>query len=313
MPSVANAALTLDGHTVHSNDPLQVDPGPHIVAGTAPGHARTAQTITLARAETRRVDLRLEKAGGSAVVPVVVTIIAVLAVGAIVAGIVLATSHEAAPYCGTLNECIMPQLDFSPRVVLPLLITYGLAACSAAQSQILLWLDTDLSPSALPKVRVRCGYDWDGATGSPDPRCTQTYTRTGAAPTILIPGSLGFTGDPSRPNDVFTIVLDDGSVVPAVQRTLRVVFLPQQTAQVTVVLSSGCRTLVDASAAQPCPQAQTQCTLSQSCAISPGTTCGNDAICRSVFVASGETVVVSTPITPEVVTLDATLDDSNAV
>ena len=170
-----------------------------------------------------------------------------------------------------------------------------IVSCTSAPSQLLVWVDTDLSPCALPQVRVRCGYDWDGQQGTPDPQCSQTYTRTGPSPTILVPGSLGFTADPARVHDSFTIVFDDGSAAPALQRTVRFSFVPQQTAQLTVALASGCLIVAGASNVHPCPPGLTQCTQSQSCASVPGMTCGNDATCRPSAVSSSELLVASLP------------------
>ncbi len=110
VPSVSGAQLTLDNQPIHANEEIQTDPGTHVVTGTAPGHARAAQTLTLRRSEQRRFELRLERTGGGVPIGVVVgsTVGGILVVAGIVLAVVL-LSHEEAPNCGSLNVCVNPQ------------------------------------------------------------------------------------------------------------------------------------------------------------------------------------------------------------
>ncbi len=109
VPSVTSAQLTLDNQPVRANEEIQTDPGNHVIAATASGYARTAQTLTLTRAESRRLDLRLERSGGG----ILSQWWFWTAVGVVVAGgaalTVVLLSHEEAPNCGSLNVCVSPQ------------------------------------------------------------------------------------------------------------------------------------------------------------------------------------------------------------
>jgi hypothetical protein len=108
-PSVENARITVDGNAAEPNTDVTLDPGNHVVEVTAQGYVRNAQTITLRQSESRRLDVRMERAGGISVGAVVGIVAGVVAAGvtAVVLGVVL--SREEDPYCGTLNYCIMPQ------------------------------------------------------------------------------------------------------------------------------------------------------------------------------------------------------------
>jgi tetratricopeptide (TPR) repeat protein len=109
VPSVSGAQITLDNQAVHANEEIQTDPGNHVVAATASGYARSGQTFTLQRAEQRRIDLRLERAGGGILSQWWLwTIVGVVVAGGVAVAIV-AASHEEMPNCGTLDVCISPQ------------------------------------------------------------------------------------------------------------------------------------------------------------------------------------------------------------
>ncbi|MEI8254892.1 MAG: hypothetical protein WCJ30_04390 [Deltaproteobacteria bacterium] len=110
VPSVSGAQLTLDNQPVRANEEIQTDPGNHVIAATSAGYARAAQTLTLRRSESRRYELRLERAGGGFPLAPVLggTIGGVVVVGLVVLSVVL-LSHEAAPDCGTLHVCVSPQ------------------------------------------------------------------------------------------------------------------------------------------------------------------------------------------------------------
>jgi hypothetical protein len=107
-PSVANATITLDEQPVTAGEVIDTDPGNHVVSVTAPGFTRNAQTVTLARGETRQLDVQLERAGGGILSQWWLwTAVGVVVAGGVAASVVL-LSHEAAPDCGLLNVCITP-------------------------------------------------------------------------------------------------------------------------------------------------------------------------------------------------------------
>jgi tetratricopeptide (TPR) repeat protein len=111
VPSVSSVQLTLDDQPVHANEEIQVDPGNHVVTGTAQGYARAAQTFTLHRSEQRRVELHLERTGGGGILSQwwFWTGVGVIVAGGVAVGAVVLLSHEAPPNCGTLNVCVSPQ------------------------------------------------------------------------------------------------------------------------------------------------------------------------------------------------------------
>jgi hypothetical protein len=109
VPSVESARITIDGSPANLNDPVTLDPGNHVIEVVAQGYVRNAQTLTLRQGETRRLDVRMEQGGGISTGAVVGIVAGVVAAGAATGVLIWALSGEERPYCGTLNQCIMPQ------------------------------------------------------------------------------------------------------------------------------------------------------------------------------------------------------------
>jgi tetratricopeptide (TPR) repeat protein len=108
-PSVEGARVSIDGNPADANTEVTVDPGNHVVEVTAPGHARYARTLTLRQSETLRHEARLERSGGVSTGAVVGIVAGVVAAGVLTGILWWRLSGEEDPYCGTLNQCIMPQ------------------------------------------------------------------------------------------------------------------------------------------------------------------------------------------------------------
>jgi|LNFM01.2.fsa_nt_gb tetratricopeptide (TPR) repeat protein len=109
VPSVEGARVTIDGNPVDSNTDVTVDPGNHVVEVTAQGYARYARTLTFRDSESQRHDARLERSGGVSAGVVVGIVSGVVAAGVLTGILIWRLSGEEKPYCGTLDQCIMPQ------------------------------------------------------------------------------------------------------------------------------------------------------------------------------------------------------------
>ncbi len=109
VPSVERARITIDGNPANNGDVVTLDPGNHVIEVVAQGYVRNAQTLALRQGETRRLDVRMEQGGGVSTGVVVGIVAGVVAAGAATGVLIWALSGEERPYCGTLNQCIMPQ------------------------------------------------------------------------------------------------------------------------------------------------------------------------------------------------------------
>ncbi|MBL8685301.1 MAG: PEGA domain-containing protein [Myxococcales bacterium] len=109
VPSVEGARVSVDGTAADANTDLTLDPGNHVIEITAQGYTRYARTITLRQSESQRHDARLERGGGVSAGVVVGIVAGVVAAGVLTGILIWQLSGEERPYCGTLDQCIMPQ------------------------------------------------------------------------------------------------------------------------------------------------------------------------------------------------------------
>jgi hypothetical protein len=72
-PDVEGAVITVDGRPIealtHDRGPLRLDPGPHQIVATAPGHRRVSREVTLVERRPARVVLLLEPEAAPAPTP----------------------------------------------------------------------------------------------------------------------------------------------------------------------------------------------------------------------------------------------------
>jgi hypothetical protein len=116
----ANTSLLVDGATALADAPLTLDPGEHTVLASAPGHARTAQVLTLGGGERRTLRVSLARDGSDDAIAApgaarndggvltrwwFWTAVGVAVAGGVAASVMLLSNDEA-PNCGTLGACI---------------------------------------------------------------------------------------------------------------------------------------------------------------------------------------------------------------
>jgi hypothetical protein len=109
VPNTEGARVTIDGNPADANTDVTLDPGNHVIEVTAQGFVRNAQTLELRQSESRRLDVRMERGGGVSTGVVIGVVGGVVAAGVLTGVLIWALGGEERPYCGTLDQCIMPQ------------------------------------------------------------------------------------------------------------------------------------------------------------------------------------------------------------
>jgi hypothetical protein len=163
----------------------------------------------------------------------------------------------------------------------------GATGCNRARTQLVVRVDSDLSESALPNLRMRCAYSWNGTDPIEALTCDQPWHRGSSSAEITLPASFGVLGDDTRLAEPVTIVIDDTE--GQLRRIARVQFVQGRALELDIFLSGACRASVIAAPSHPCPAGRTTCTQTESCEAA-GLTCGNEGTCRSIDVAPAELV-----------------------
>lgn len=158
--------------------------------------------------------------------------------------------------------------------------------CARARTQLVVTINSDLSPQELSDVQMRCAYNWSGLDDQSPQTCDQTWHLGDSLAEIRLPASFGVLADNAHPDDPVTIVVDAiGHTLQrgALRRVARVRFVRERTLRLYLFLAQACLDRVT----QGCPAGRASCTRSEACE-AQGLTCGNEGTCRSIDVSPEE-------------------------